>query len=63
MSLLDKVGMVVSFLMIIDGLICLIFIDRVESWLRQIFPKANLVPIAAIEILAGGILGILILWW
>ncbi|MBN1257058.1 MAG: hypothetical protein JXA52_05075 [Planctomycetes bacterium] len=63
MSLWSKIGIVISFLMIIDGLVCLVFIDRVEGWLRQVFPRANLVPITAIEILLGGLLGILILWW
>lgn len=55
-------GLVVCALLILDGAVCLLFLERFESRLHELLPRVNVPALAVIEILAGGLTAILLLW-
>jgi hypothetical protein len=59
----SEIGLLVCFLLVLDGSVALLLLDRVEPWVRETVPWLKVMPIAAIEIVVGGAGAILLLCW
>jgi hypothetical protein len=50
-------------LLVVDGVVGLLFRERLEPILRRFLPGLSLTPIAVAEILGGGLSASLLLTW
>jgi len=56
-----KVSLIISVVMVFDGLFCLLFFNRFSHWLKSVIAEKYILQIAAIEIIGGTLAAILIM--
>ncbi|GEM_PF-4696267 len=58
MSLADKITLVVSVLLLLDGALGLVLLRWIEPFIRSVFPRLNVVALAVAEVLLGALLAV-----
>jgi hypothetical protein len=56
-----KVSLILSVLMIFDGLFCMLFFEKFSHWMKNFISEKYIVRIAAFEIIGGTISAALII--
>jgi hypothetical protein len=56
MNWIRILNLVLGVLFLLDGVVSLLFRERLETWARQVFPTLNVRALALAEIGAGGLL-------
>lgn len=54
-------GLILAGLMVVDGLVSLLFLERVEGLVQRMFPGLKVAPIAIAELLGGAVALLLLL--
>jgi hypothetical protein len=53
-------GLVICSLLVLDAMVCLLFLDRIEGLFKRMLPGVRIGPLIALEAL-GGLLGLALL--